>query len=750
MVSQRLLLGWAMVGIVMLPVAARAAELRGWQGMRVIHQEGSPDRMVVADLDGDGRDQLIVVNTRQSRLDLYGWTPADKREKAMSADPMRPNELPMAPDWSHREIALDELPSDVVVHDIDDDGKPELLILTASKNQVLLYKQDGGDPSTAKWKKQHQWDLLAGSPVGKGHVMLLRHKPSADKAKSKNKGSEHELLISYEQGIQVLALDEGSRASWLSPREARGRRDWALADLDGDGNDDLVEWSSVARQDVRWYECSQGVLLPAQALHEHSVQGFGVLHRPEAAAELLLLGGTKDGTLRRYQMSHGEQSDLGRRDALPMPGGAKAAWCGATINGKATIVAADSAQPRLRVHELGENGWLAEQSYPTVSNIRALAAPVAEPGTLLVWVKDGADLYTSKWESGRLSYPQPMSAEDAAATRRILALETVGDTTWWAQRVGSHVDLYVWSSDASKPEVTRFKDLGAKVDKVVWLGGKRLLVQDAYASTAKLVTLEGDTKAEDAKPKITEPSHLAKVDLAEFGLYERGTGKKKSLRVGRLTDGVLQWLGDDLHPTDQTMLPDGQKLVSFVPLKGDEAWALEAGGEFIHRLKPDDGGVLRVKESIKPPHGGSLRADSVLGLVLVDTDRVVRLAKGSPFELKLIDSVDSRVGRPSGVKEATIHRFFTTDIDGDGTDEVILADDRRHQLTVLVRTDKELKSALSWPVFEDTTYPYGGQGDALVTEPRGVIALDADGDGKRDLALLSQDRLLIYMAEDRK
>jgi hypothetical protein len=136
-------------------------------------------------------------------------------------------------------------------------------------------------------------------------------------------------------------------------------------------------------------------------------------------------------------------------------------------------------------------------------------------------------------------------------------------------------------------------------------------------------------------------------------------------------------------------------------------------------------------------------------LVLIDTDRIVRLSKGRPNELKLLDSIDSRVGRPSGVKEATIHRFFTTDVNGDGQDEVILCDDRRHQLTVLVRTDKQLKPALSWPVFEDQTYPYGGQGDALVTEPRLVVGLDADGDGRQDLALLSQDRLLIYLAEER-
>jgi hypothetical protein len=726
----------AAIGLAASIHPAAAEDLQGWQGMRVIHQEGSPDRMIVARLDDSGRDQLIVVNTRQSRLDVYRWQPADKREKAPALDPLRPNELPMAPEWAHHEIDLDELPADVIAHDMDADGKSELLVLTSSRNQVLVYKQESPD----RWKRQSHWDLLAGSVAGKGHLMLLRHRGK----------DRHEVLISFEQGIQVLALEPGSRPAWLSPRESRSRKDWALADLDGDGEPDLAEWSAIARQEVRWYESSKGSLLPAQSLHEHNVQGFGVLRRTDGPAELLLLGGTQDGLLRRYQMARGDASALGRRDALPMPGGAKAAWCGAKLDDRTVIVAVDSTQPRLRVHELGPSGWLAEQSYPTMSNIRVLASPVAEPGTLLLWIKDAAELYKSKWDSGRITYPQAMSAEETG-TRRILALDTVGDTTWWAQRVGSHVDLYVWEPGNKEPQKTCFADLGAKIEKVVWLGDKRLLVQDAYGTSAKVVSLKDD------KVVTADPPHLAKVDVAEFSLFpspakpKKGEKQDKSaskFRVGRLTDGVLQWLADDLHATDQTMLPDGQKLASFIALPDGEAWALESGGSFIHRLKPDKAGVLRVAESIKPPHGASLRQDAVLGLVLIDTDRIVRLSEGSPYELKLIDSIDSRVGRPSGVKEATIHRFFTTDVTGDGQDEIILTDDRRHQLTVLERTDKELKSLLSWQVFEDVSYPYGGQGDSLVTEPRAVLGLDADGDGLQDLVLLSQDRLLIYMAND--
>jgi hypothetical protein len=306
------------------------------------------------------------------------------------------------------------------------------------------------------------------------------------------------------------------------------------------------------------------------------------------------------------------------------------------------------------------------------------------------------------------------------------------------QRVGADLDLYVWPEKAEKAELTKFPGVGAKTDKALWLGGKRLLVQQAYAAGAKLIELDG------TKLKTTEPAHLAKVDLAEFELYDVGG----ELKPGRMTDGALQWLAADLHPTDQVMLPEGQRLASYVPAKGGEAWALEQGDGFIDRLKPDSAGVARVASRINPPRGSALRDDPLLGLLLIDQDRIVRLSRGRPVELKLIDSIDSRVGRPSGVKEATIHRLQVTPVLKADEDDVVLCDDRRHQLTVLARAADGLKPLLSWQVFENLAYPYGDDKESEVVEPRLVLAFDADGDGRRELAMLCQDRLVIYMALD--
>lgn len=706
---------------------AWAEEFAGWQGMRVISQDGNPSHMLAVDLDGQGRDELIVVNSRDARLDVFRWLkPSERSTEPMApADPDRVNELPLAPDWKKSELALEELPLDVVAQDLDGDQKPELLILTSPSNKVLAYHYDGNE----KWTKTGTWDLLAGTPTGKTYLLA---RPLGD--------GKPELLVSYEQGIQSLKLTAGSRPVWLSPREGHGRHDWRLADLDGDGDLDLVEWSQQSRQTIRWYECLEDKLLPAQALFDQTVQGFDVLAAPQKPAEVLLLGGAQQGVLRRYALAHGEEKELGRQESVPISGGAGAIWCGLSLGQQPALVAVDPSQPRLRVQPLGGEGWLAEQTFPTIGNIRGMAAPPAQPGTLLIWTKDASDLYESRWDAARLTYPKPLPQSAEVNDRRILALDRVGERTWWLQRVGSDLDLYVWQPGEAEAARTRFTGVGAKVEKAVWLGGQTLLVKDAFAKSAKLVRLV------DGMTQISEPAHLSKADLGEFDLVDFG-GKP---RAARMTEGVVQWLDENLQAADQIMLSAGQRMASFVPRADGEAWALEQGGNFVHRLKPDEAGILREAETLRLPGGARLAHDPLLGMMLVDQDRLIRLSRGRSWELKLLDSLDSRVGRPSGVKEATIHRIMTSDLDGDGVDEVILCDDRRHQLTMLARTDEGLKPRLSWPVFEDQTYPYGGRQHAQAAEPRLMIGLNADADGPRDAALLCHDRLLIYMGRETK
>ena len=416
-------------------------------------------------------------------------------------------------------------------------------------------------------------------------------------------------------------------------------------------------------------------------------------------------------------------------------------WSGIQLDDQAAIVIADRSHPRLLAYVLGEDSWQAQQSFPGIGDVLAVASPSSVAGTLLLWAKDAGDLQISRWENGRLTYPRPfnpLTEEDE--DRRILALQKVGDIVWWAQRVGKDVQLYQWGPQTEEPTVTRFKNLGSRVDKVVWLAGGRLLFKERHAGTAKLAVMDGEAT------KVSQPTHLKKVNLSRIRLISVAG----VLRAALLKDGALQWLGDDLHSVDQLMLPRGKNLVDYVATDENSGWALQENGQRLHRMQVDATGIARSVQSFRIRGGRSLFQDTVLGMMLVGHQRITQLSEGTSFRLKLIETVDKRIGQPRGRTDAAVHRVVADDVDGDGTDEVILLDDRHHQLTMLDQSKSGLTAEASWPVFEDKKYPYGPEDASLVREPRSLVALDVDGDGEQDLAMACHDRLVVYLADEKK
>ncbi len=412
----------ALTGLVGQSVAEEAG-FPGWQGLRVIEQKGRPYRICQGNIDGHPGDELIVVNYRSSRLDIYSWLPPQEREKsseAGSSAETQPNELPMAREIRQRELQLERVPRDVLLHDLDDDGTAELIILVSPPNQLLVYRHN----ADGEWVERSKYDLLDADVSSKRKALLARELESG----------HLEVLVSCDEGIQTIEIQPGARAEWLTPREKQSRKNWWMADLDGDGHEDLVEHTSDSDAPLRWFRGGDGDrLAPAATLIDRSVSDAEVFSTADDA-EIALLDGSVRQLMRRYRLEHGDPSDFGLQRPLAMDDASKTAWCGMWQGDQRALVVADRKRPQLLCYSLDENGWSEQKSYPAVSGIQKLASPAAQAGTLLIWAKEASDLLVSEWKEGRLTYPLPDVRSGESEDRKILALETVGTTTWWAQK----------------------------------------------------------------------------------------------------------------------------------------------------------------------------------------------------------------------------------------------------------------------------------------------------------------------------
>lgn len=712
----------------------------GWDELRVIEQDGYPWRMYAADLEGDGRDDLVVVNLRNARLEIVSWqtlTDEALEQTATRRTGRRVNELPMAPDFQRAEFPLKQTPTDAAIEDLDGDGTPELYVLVTDPNRLLRAERVEQDGET-KWRVTRRWELLPGRYVGGGTLLHLA--PG---------GETWTALVSCDGGVQQLRIDptnDGTpaRAGWLEPRDRTERRAWWQADLDGDGQTDLVEWTNDNEQSLRWYRRDGDGLRPAQPLHDRPVNDAALLDHAEGKDDLLVLENSPQGVVRRYRLTAGESTPVGEQHPLALPGGESAAWASAHLYGQPVLFVADAEQPRVTLFDWTDAGWNPGPSFPVVAGTRRMVSVEQDGQTVvLFWPKEAGVLYRSAWADVRLTFAQPMDMADNAEERLILGLGRVGHTAWAVQKADEDLLLYRfgpgWPSDE---EPQRFVGAAGKADEARWMGDAGLLVLDKFARGLRLVrTGEGD----DEKAVSTEPAHLSKAKLEEFRVMA-GHGEQP-LRLARVTDGVLQWLDDDLQAQDQVMLPDGLRLADLTPNDDGTVWALQVGGEALHHMAPDDAGVLRVTQTHRLHDGRALSNDPHLGLLLHTPHGVTRLAEGVPLQLDVAESFDLR---DTETRDATIHRVAAADVDGDGLDDAVFFDDVQHQLSVYAMGDDsaELAPLIAWPVFEDQSYPYGNSEDEQVREPRSLVALDFNGDGRQDLAMLSHDRLVIYLGRD--
>ncbi|MDC0935251.1 VCBS repeat-containing protein [Pirellulales bacterium] len=701
----------------------KAAEFPGWQSFRVIEQKGSPSVLFSADIDGDDRQELIVVNRRSSRLDVYHWQPAEERDDRDPIELEQANELPAAVDFRHEQLQLEYPPVAAASRDLNGDGRAELIVLTSPPNRIVVYEYQGSEA----WERQSRKDLLEGE-IANRNALLLRDAGDG----------KIELLISFDEGVQRLPLEESGQASWITPRERQSRGDWWLADIDGDGHDDLIEQTRDSSESVRWHRAgAAGDLTSSAVLLDRSINDAIVVER-DGAAQIAVLESAAENLVMLYELRRGDAHPLGRQMPISKPDGKDAPWCGMVQGDQTAAVLADPDRPRLLCYARTDDGWGPERSYPTVADIRAIAATQADPGTLLIWAKNAEQLFRCRWESGRLTYPKPWPLGDNDEQGKILALGSVGETSWWVQMVGGRLDLYRWAPGESEPRCTKFEKVGPKTHDVLWIGGDRLLVKQQHARAVQLVELSGE------EVKISAPAHLSGASLAEFRLLP----VVGELRLCRLTNGVLQWIGEDLQSTDQIMLPFGQKLIAFVPDDPSSGWALQDGEPVVHQMAVDDAGVLQAKQRFRIADGGDLVRDAVLGLVLVGPQRLVRLESGRPLELQLAEAIHRDAARSQGMKTLRFHRLGAADIDGDEKLELLLFDDLHHRLTAMTSDGERLVPMISWPVFDDQVYPYDDEAENLVRQPRTVVGADVDGDGRQDLAMICHDRLVIYLALD--
>src|SRR5262245_34066219 len=131
----------------------------GFTGPEIFPIDAQISQLRVADLDGDGLNDIIVVNNSRSKINLLynqtGKTNLTHKTKAFGKKEM--NELPPDSRFRIESIASEKRIACLVAADLNGDGRPDLAYYGEPKELVVLYNQGSNN-----WSAPKRWPIEDG------------------------------------------------------------------------------------------------------------------------------------------------------------------------------------------------------------------------------------------------------------------------------------------------------------------------------------------------------------------------------------------------------------------------------------------------------------------------------------------------------------------------------------------------------------------------------------------------------------
>ena len=747
--------------------AATVTNTFGFSGPEIFPIDQQITQLHVADLDGDGLNDIIVANNLRSKINLlYNLTGKTNRAAAASARKLEINELP--PDSRFR---IDSIPSDeriaaLAVTDLNGDGRPDLAYFGDAKDLVVRYNL-----GTNGWSEPKRWHfddgrmdanaLATGDLNGDGltDIALL--------------GDNGAVYFLAQQPDHTLA--EPVKIPYSGTPKAI-----QIADVDGDGRNDLffVDFDNAAPFRVRLQNAG-GQLGPEIYFKNQVVRSFWLDN----------LAGDRTNYLISIVQATGraEVSQFTRKPAEPLSGAFRSGqfqilplnkteaaqrgvlWADVDGDGRADLLVAEPESGQLSVYLQQADGTLAApKKFPSLAGVSQIAVSDwnndGHPEIFLLSRDENSVAVTSFDKSGRLPFPKPLPLDGKPLLMAVGALKA-GDKP---------VLAVIVDKDGARSLIIRTADGKFTTQKLADSFNSnptRLAIQDVNQDgLADLVVLipyekikvllqkpDGKFDEKDVDPPggAMEQPWLAVADVDGDGQTELLLPQKNFVRAVVLepaakvegSTNAPNWVfrvkdqingsASDSRITSVTAVANGKNSVPSLFL-------LDAEHKQLTLSERDTNGVWQVVKNLDLPVTGfaNLKAVPLGGADIAFTGQnaVAWLPlAGDVWELTKLDDYDTPI------KDGYLNDLIAGELTGGGRKQLIFMETARNYLD-LVTFDKNRKLVPGdrWQVFEQHTFR--GAQNAL-PEPRECAVADVTGDGKNDLIVLVHDRILVYPQE---
>jgi hypothetical protein len=743
----------------------------GFTGPEIYPMDSAITLLHAADMDGDGLNDLIVVNNARSKINiLYNRTGKTNIPPPDDGVKKEINQLPPDARFRITSIASEKRITALVVADLNGDGRPDLAYYGDPKELVVQYNL-----GTNGWSAPKRF------PIGDGQL-----NPNALTTGDLHGSGRPGLLLLGENNLYYLAQNADHLLGEPEKIPFSGAvNSLQVLDINGNGRDDLLLINFESPNPFRFrLQDAQGQLGPEAHFTFPAIRAF-------LADDLL--GDHKMELITIAEKSGRAQiSGLNRKPAEPLSGAFKSGqfqvlplkkttqarrgllWADVNGDGLDDLLVAEPDSGQLTLYLQQADGNLGSpKTFPSLSGVTDLAVSDwnqdGAPEIFLLSSEEHQIGVTKLDKNGRIAFPailplegrplamaigplQPGAAPTLAVIldqdgKRSLALRTADGKTR-AQSLSAEFK----ANPASMTMFDANQDGLADLVLLIPFEKIKVLIQTPTHTFDEEDVLPPGGSSDQQQP------WLSAADVDGDGKPELLLAQKNFIRAvvlqpesGKATnDAKPVWT---VHVKDQINgASSSSRIAGAAPLRnGSNAVAslflLDSEQKALTLCERDGAGVWQVVRNLplpvtdfsrlQPIGLGDTQANSLafLGLNAVGTMAL----RGEVWELAELD------GYETPIPEGRLADVISGDLNHGGRKDLVFLETARNYLDLVSFVPPhKLVAGNRWQVFEERTFRSRRNDDM---EPREALVADVTGSGKNDLIVLVHDRILVYPQE---
>lgn len=746
------------------------ADYFGFDGLEVVKIDPNPGPMAIADIDGDGHNDIVVANNRKSRIEIHYFKPDAKPED----EPTRKqgvNEIPENWRYKRELVSVSHQVTAIDVVDADGDGKKDI-VYAGRPSSIVVLRQTA--PRTFEVARRHTVKDLGGSRDGFAVADVT--------------GDETPEVIALVGGkIRIWPLNQGNLGPSIDLPGGGNMVAFLLEDFDGNGDLDIVGvipddpaplrvWLSGGEGGSKQFGPQLRYEMPplreatAIRLPNEKAARLGVI---EAASKRIVIN-----ALEQKPVESGEGAEAALRVYAFRDGANKKRSTAVTDvdgDGLMDLIATDVDGNAVVVYrQTPGKGLEAATSYPAFAEMTYLAAGNVDadaPAEVFVLSEKEGVVGAMQWNADGatpgLAFPKAvtitaghtpvavnlvrlLNGADASARLAVVAKEGRNYVIDLIDPTTNAVEKIDLGSQSRSPEtiVALDADQDGRTDLLLFTPEKPMTMLRAESSASAsdkpgFKLLESKDMGQFGLVQAADSRNTEVFDIDGDGKTELLIADRNYIRAVRYDPNPAAGTSPGWQVVAQINADDpASKLVSLA-IRGDAIVAADKENSRLLTFRKVDGRWKQTEAvdirgfKFNSIQAGAFSGDGQQNILAIGDDgfAVIRFG-GDRYALEEVTAWRTDIDKRRQ------HEMTAGDVNNDGFADLITLDDGEQMCEIL--SFSEAGSLVYGNGFETFESKIFSGGDTRESQPSEAFIADVTGDGLPDIVLIAHDRLLIY------